>query len=172
VPTPDSEFDEFYRTSRDRLAVQIAALTGDPTEALDHVQEAFVRAWARWARVGALEDPEGWVRRVAHNLAVSRWRRASRLVLRAEPAERAIDLDTDQGAVIEALRGLPRSEREAIVLHHLVGLPVQDVARELGAPTGTVKSWLSRGRAHLAESLGAETLRAEPFRTEQETAHD
>jgi RNA polymerase sigma-70 factor (sigma-E family) len=153
VPTPDDGFDEFYRTSRDRLAMQIAALTGDPAEALDHVQEAFVRAWARWPRVGTLEDPEGWVRRVAHNLAVSRWRQARRTLLRAEPRQPGVQLDPEQGALIASLRELPQREREAIVLHHVVGLPVEAVANELDAPVGTVKSWLSRGRTHLAHAL-------------------
>ena len=85
-------FDAFYERARDRLAVQIAALTGDPAEAVDHVQEAFVRAWSRWGYVSGLDDPEGWVRRVAHNLAVSRWRRARRVVLGRTP-ERVLEWD-------------------------------------------------------------------------------
>jgi RNA polymerase sigma-70 factor (ECF subfamily) len=156
VKAPDDSFDEFYRTSRDRLAVQIAALTGDTAEAMDHVQEAFIRAWARWDRVRGLDDPEGWVRRVAHNLAVSRWRRARRVVLRAHDEHRRIDFDEDQSDLIAALGTLPRTEREAIVLHHLAGLPVAEVALALGAPEGTVKSWLSRGRGRLAGQLRPE----------------
>jgi RNA polymerase sigma-70 factor (ECF subfamily) len=42
------------------------------------------------------------------------------------------------------------------VLHHLVGLPVEEVARELGVPTGTVKSRLARGRTALAQVLNTE----------------
>lgn len=146
-----AEFDEFYLRSRDRLAVHIAALTGDATEAMDHVQEAYVRAWARWTYVGGLQDPEGWVRRVAHNLAVSRWRRARRLVFRVQPA--AIEWDDEQREIVDALRQLPRQQRAAIVLHHLVGLSVDEIANELQAPAGTVKSWLSRGRRQLAAAL-------------------
>lgn len=147
------EFDEFYLRSRDRLALHVAALTGDAAEAVDHVQEAYVRAWARWTYVGGLQDPEGWVRRVAHNLAVSRWRRARRLVFRVQPA--AIEWDDEQREVVDALRELPRQQRAAIVLHHLVGLSVDEVADELHAPPGTVKSWLSRGRRQLAAALSA-----------------
>ena len=43
--------------------------------------------------------------------------------------------------------------RSAIVLHHLADLPVEEVAREMGAPTGTIKARLSRGRAALAVLL-------------------
>ena len=146
------EFDEFFLRTRDRLTMQVAALTGDPIEAGDHVQEAFVRAWTRWTYVSGLEDPEGWVRRVAHNLAVSRWRRARRVVLGFRP-DTAVEWDDEQRAVVAALAELPRPQREAIVLHHLVGMPVADVAEQLRAPVGTVKSWLSRGRHQLAGLL-------------------
>lgn len=150
---PDAlEFDAFYLAARDRLTVQVAALTGDPVEAGDHVQEAFIRAWSRWSYVSGLDDPGGWVRRVAHNLAVSRWRRARRVVLGRAP-ETVAKWDEDERAVIEALAGLPRQQREAIVLHHLVGLSVAELARELHAPAGTVKSWLARGRRQLAAAL-------------------
>jgi len=150
---PPDDFEQFYRSCRDRVALHVAALTGDRAEALDHAQEAFVRAWSRWAEVSAMEDPEGWVRRVAHNLAVSRFRRARRLVLGAERVDGAVEFDQRGRAVLEALAGLPRREREALVLKHLVGLSVAEIAAELSAPEGTVKSWLSRGRTRLSAAL-------------------
>lgn len=157
------DFDEFYRSARDRLVMQIAALTGDAAEAQDHVQEGFVRAWARWDRVGRYDDPEGWVRRAAHHRAVSAWRRARRLLPRAEAGADGAWLDPDQLPVVEALGKLPARERQALVLHALAGLSVAEIAAELSAPPGTVKSWLSRGRARLARELRAE---------EQEVGHD
>jgi RNA polymerase sigma-70 factor (sigma-E family) len=153
----DSEaFDGFYLASRDRLVLQVAALTGDPAEALDHVQEAFIRAWTRWDRISAYDDPEGWVRRVAVNQAVSRWRRARRVVLRPAADVDRIHLDAEQQAVIVALHRLRPREREAVVLHHLIGYSVEEIATELSVPTGTVKSWLSRGRARLERELQAD----------------
>ncbi|MGH8960072.1 MAG: RNA polymerase sigma factor [Jatrophihabitantaceae bacterium] len=149
------DFDAFYLSSRDRLALQVAGFTGDAAEALDHVQEAFIQAWARWDKVSGYDDPEAWVRRVACNRAVSRWRRARRVVLRATQDEQ-LHLDPEQHAVIEALALLGPREREAIVLHHLVGYSVEEVAEQLRVPSGTVKSWLSRGRARLAELLRAQ----------------
>ena len=148
------DFDELYRTSRDRLAIQIAAITGDPCEARDFVQEAFIRAWTKWDRVSAYEDPEGWIRRVAYRLAVGRWRRSRRLVLRADVHQGHLENPGERLGVIDALQRLPASERRAVVLHHVGGLSVEETAAELSAPIGTVKSWLSRGRAHLASELG------------------
>jgi RNA polymerase sigma-70 factor (ECF subfamily) len=55
--------------------------------------------------------------------------------------------------LVSALRKIPEEQRRAIVLHHLVGMSVQEVAHETGAPTGTVKARLSRGRAALADLL-------------------
>ena len=52
-----------------------------------------------------------------------------------------------------ALRALPVGQRQVLVLHHLAGLPVAEVAAELGLPAGTVKARLSRGRAALARRL-------------------
>ena len=149
----EEEFDDLYRNSRDRLVVQITALCGDSTEARDFVQEAFVRAWTRWGRIATYEDPESWIRRVAYRLAVGRWRRSRRLVLRAVVHQARVELPGEQVGVIDALQRIPVSERRAIVLHHVCGLSVEETARELSAPIGTVKSWLFRGRAHLALEL-------------------
>ena len=57
-------------------------------------------------------------------------------------------------ALIEALRTLSVRQRQVLVLHYLVDLPVDEVARTLGMPEGTVKSLLSRGRQALAAKLG------------------
>ena len=55
-------------------------------------------------------------------------------------------------------RKIPEAQRRAIVLHHLSGLSVAEVAHETGAPEGTVKARLARGRGALAELLADTTL--------------
>ena len=112
-----------------------------------------MRAWLRWETVGAYDDPEAWVRRVAHNLAVSRWRKAKKLVLRAQVQVAQNEIPGERMAIVAALQALPVAERRAIVLHHVAGLAVLDVAKELRVPEGTVKSWLSRGRTRLATEI-------------------
>jgi RNA polymerase sigma factor (sigma-70 family) len=161
VKADDADFDEFYLRCRDRLVLQVAAVCGDPSEAMDHVQEAFIRAWSAWERIGKYEDPEGWVRRVANNRAIGRWRRARRLVPQSEHDLArhdlaAIDLLPGQNVAITALQTLPVDQRRALVLHHVVGLSVAEVSAEMSAPEGTVKSWLARGRIRLAAALTAE----------------
>ena len=112
-----------------------------------------MRAWLRWGTIGGYDDPEAWVRRVAHNLAVSRWRRARKLVLSASVPVARTESPGQRIPILAALQALPGPERRAIVLHHVAGLPVTEVAIELRAPEGTVKSWLSRGRTRLAAEL-------------------
>ena len=58
------------------VVAMVHALTGDLAEAQDLAQEAFCRAWQRWKSVSTYEEPLAWIRRVAFNLANSRWQRA------------------------------------------------------------------------------------------------
>lgn len=77
--TPE-EFDLLYVGSVRLLVSQVSLLTGDVGEAQDVVQEAFLRAWNRCERLDAAQGVEAWVRTVAMRLAVSRWRKARRVV--------------------------------------------------------------------------------------------
>ena len=149
---------DLYETTYRRLVAQLAAMTGDVAEAEDLVQEAFARALARWPQVRALESPEAWIRVVALNLARSKWRRATRgaavmLRLRASHQE-APPPSPDHVTLVAAMRKLPEAQRQALVLFHVADLSVEDIARQLDVPAGTVKARLSRGRAALAAELG------------------
>ncbi len=138
-------------------ARQLFAVTGDLAEAEDLLQEAFARASLRWARISGYDNPEAWVRRVALNLASAgarRLRRRALALLRLGPPPVVPAMSPDALDLHAALGTLPMAQRQAIVLHHLVGLPVDQVAAELGVPSGTVKARLSRGRSALASRLG------------------
>jgi RNA polymerase sigma-70 factor (ECF subfamily) len=153
----EAEFDDFYSSSFARVTGQVYALIGDRDEAQECVQEAFVRAWAHRRRLDRSQHPEAWVRTTAYRLAVSRWRRTVR---GRRPPDRALagpgtsaPPSESHVAVVEALKQLPEAQRRVLVLHHIADLPVQEVAREVGAPEGTVKARLSRGRVALAALL-------------------
>jgi RNA polymerase sigma-70 factor, ECF subfamily len=156
MPMGDDGFARFYTASYQRLLGQLFAVTGDLAEAENLLQEAYVRAFARWTQVRAYDRPEAWVRRVALNLAAMaarRLRRRAAALLRLGPPPTVPELSPELLDLHNALHALPLGQRQVIVLHHLVGLPVQEVARELGLPAGTVKSRLVRGRTALAHVL-------------------
>ncbi len=149
-------FDEFYTTSYRRLVGQTYAICGNLSEAQDCVQEAFVRAWDKRRTLDRDQSPEAWVRTVAYRLAVSRWRRARKALRppdRSSPVSEPHEPSTDRVVLTRALQQLPPDQRRAIVLHHLCDLSVADIAEETGAPIGTVKARLSRGRSALAALL-------------------
>jgi RNA polymerase sigma-70 factor, ECF subfamily len=150
----DGSFEEFYSGAVGRLLGQLFPVTGDLHEAEEVVQEAFARASVRWARLRDYDVPEAWVRRVAMNLAADRarrLRRQARAILRIGPPPEVPSASVE--ALAEALRGLPVRQRQVIVLHYLVDLPVEEVARTMAMPDGTVKSLLARGRRALAAKL-------------------
>jgi RNA polymerase sigma-70 factor (ECF subfamily) len=152
-----AQLEEIYRGTHQRLVLAAYTLTGDLGEAQDCVQEAFVRAVARPGRVLAVSSPEAWLRTVALNIARTRFRRRHRMdiLLRRipPPPEQIPDAGPEWLAMMAAVRQLPAAQAEAIALHYLADLPIDEIARTLHAPVGTIKARLSRGRAALAAIL-------------------
>lgn len=151
---PDElDFDEFFTASFRRIVSQIYAMTGNLAEAEDSVQEAYARAWQRWDDVRKYTDPESWIRTVAYRLSVSAWRKAANRKAahrRAAASPELPGLSPDHLTLVSALRRISADQRRAIVLYHLVGLTIAEISKETGAPEGTVKSHLNRGRKALA----------------------
>ena len=149
-------FEAFYAGTVGRLLGQLLPVTGDLHEAEEVVQEAFARASVRWTRLRDYDVPEAWVRRVALNLAADRGRklrRQARALVRLGPPPQVPAASAEAVALLEALRTLPMRQRQAIVLHHLVDLSIEEVAATLGTGPGAVKSLLARGRRALANQL-------------------
>lgn len=153
-------FDHFYGATGRRIVRHAYALTGNIADAQDIAQEAFARAWQRWDSVRACDSPEAWVRRVATNLATSRFRRdkTARAALRALAIRDVPGISPDTVALVAGLRTLPERHRVVLVLHYLADLPVAQIAADLGCPEGSVKGWLSRGRVALAAAMSDDTM--------------
>ena len=149
------EFEEFYAATQRRVLRSVALVAATEEEARDCVQEAYIRAATHWPGLRS-ETAEAWVQRVALNLAIdghrrgrARWRLAVAVGAppdQAGPSTRTLD-------VVRVVRGLPRAQQEAVVLHYLLDMPVAEVARDLGRPENTVKTQLARARVRLAEVL-------------------
>lgn len=147
-------FESFFEEERDHLRRLLVLVTGSVHEADDLVQEAFVKVWERWSRVGTLENPAGYLHRTAMNLLRSRYRHA------AYVAKRRLSLgreDPDPLAAVEArdtalrmLRALTRRQRAAIVLTELLGYTAEEAAVTLSIRPGTVRVLVSQARARVA----------------------
>jgi RNA polymerase sigma-70 factor (ECF subfamily) len=154
------DFDLFYAGTARRVTSYLYTVTGSRAEAEDAAQETHARAWQRWDKISGYGDPEGWVRTVGYRIAVNTWGKA---VTRAAAHRRhgvpddQPGLSPDYLAIVAALRKISPSQRQAIVLHYLFTLSVEEIARETGLPAGTVKARLSRGRQALAPLLGDST---------------
>ena len=149
-------FEDIFRESYPRLVGQLFVATTSRAEAEEVVQEAFARLWEQWSRVREYENIESWVRRVALNFAISRWRRSMRHNQLLDVTSTRDDPAESEMAVLVALRRLPIKQRSALLLHHVVGLSVDEVANKMSTKPGTVKSWLSRGRTELNNCLREE----------------
>jgi len=159
MPSDRQDFADFYSATWGRTVACAYAVTGDLAAAEDAAQDAYARAWPRWGTLRGYDDAGAWVRQAATRQAISRWRRSRTAVrhLLGQRAPEPVDPPDESSVLLaRALQELPEAQRRALVLHHLVGLPVAEVARVEGCPEGTLKARLSRGRAALAARLAPE----------------
>ena len=154
----DDDVEALYAVAYVRLVRVLTVASGSQPDAEEVVQEAFTRLLPRWGKVRGYADPEAWMRGVAFRLLSNRrrGRRAAERTLSRYGQEPLRPPDGDRIDVTRTLAALPAQQRHVVVLHHLLGPPVNQIAAELGVPAGTVKSRLSRGRAALAPLLMTE----------------
>jgi RNA polymerase sigma-70 factor, ECF subfamily len=151
-------FDELYRGAYGPVVHLAYALSGSWTVAEEVAQEAFLRAFGQLER---LDNPEGWVRQVAANLARSRMRRLGaevramgRLAARAQqPPGESERVPVELDRFWSEVRRLPRRQALVIAYHYLEDRSVREVAALLGCSEGTAKALLHQARRRLARRL-------------------
>ncbi|HJP77992.1 MAG TPA: RNA polymerase sigma factor [Pseudonocardiaceae bacterium] len=163
----DVGFVELFNVHRQAVFSTALRVSGRWAEAQDLTAETFLRAYRALtdydtARITALQ-PRPWLLTITLNL----WRNAQRDASR-RPATTELDSapePTDEhqdveGSVLrnetareltDLLATLPEEQRIAVVLRHVVDLPIAEIAEVLGRPEGTVKSHISRGLRRLRE---------------------
>ena len=142
-------FADLYRAQFGPLSGYAGSLTGDSAAAVDIAQEAFTRLLARWRSV---RDPRAWLFYVATNLARDHWRTLTRDRDLSERAgsDLARSTTTSDPWLRDLVERLPDRHRQSILLHYYADISVDDIARLLRVPVGTVKRRLHDGRATLA----------------------
>jgi RNA polymerase sigma-70 factor (sigma-E family) len=148
-------FEEFTAARLPGLLRFAVVLTGDRGLAEDVVQEVLLRAYGRWAKIGALDSPEQYVRRMVVNEYLSWRRRWARVTPHPDPPV-GVDPFSDHAAVHaerDALRfeldKLPRRQRAVLVLRYYAGMSDLEIAEVLGCGAGTVRGYASRALAAL-----------------------
>jgi RNA polymerase sigma-70 factor (ECF subfamily) len=157
-------FTELVRRHRDRLWAVALRTTGDPEEAADALQDALISAFRRADQYRGEAAVTTWLHRIVVNASLDRLRRRNvraTIPLPEEWDSRLPDptdpLETmgQRLAITQALAELPEDQRAAVLLVDVEGYAVEEAARLLGCPPGTVKSRCSRGRARLAIRLAS-----------------
>lgn len=159
-------FDEFVQQHSLQLVPVAYFLCGDTESAEDLVQQSLFRVARKWGAAQA--SPLAYTRRVLVNLSHDRWRRKSRRPRRDRRAETpdlpdlrsttAPDRMIERRLILDILRGLPRRQREVIVVRFYLDLSVAESAQTLGISDGAVKAYTSRALEPMRVALaGADT---------------
>lgn len=150
-------FETFYRNHYREVLAVVIALTRDHAGAEDVTQDAFLKAQRRWTVVSGYGHRQAWVKRVALNLATSRYRRLAaegRAFVRIGPLADAGEPTSPGEEVWRAVRALPRLQAQCTALFYVDDLSIAQIGALLGVADGTVKASLARARETLAEHLG------------------
>ncbi len=143
--------DESYRLAR--------LILRDDQEAQDATHDAFVAAWRKRSTLRDPQRVDAWFGRIVVNACRQRLRarvRRPTSALRDEPNVRTADpyrRSDDRDEMERAFRTLNPDQRVAVVLRFYQDLPVDEIARLVGSPSGTVKSRLHHAMRQLRHAI-------------------
>lgn len=151
------EFERLLVETRPKLHRYCARMAGSAVEGEDIVQDAMMKAIAALPEVGHLNNPVGWLFRIAHNTALDFLRQHARAPV-MQPDEDLIGIASDtapeEGEEIAAVSlsiflRLPALQRSAVILKDVLGHGLEEVTSITGVTPAAAKSALQRGRERL-----------------------
>ena len=153
-------FEDFFDAQRPRLFAALCLVTGSRQEAEELSQDAFLRIWERWDRVAGMEEPVGYLFRVAMNLFRRRLRR-TRVVSTLRLPQRELDdayatVDV-RDELVRALRDLTPRQRGAVVLTTMLGYSSEEAGAVLGIRASTVRVLAMNARETLRRKVSDPT---------------
>lgn len=154
------DFESFYAAEYGRVLAVTAAVAADMSLAEDIAQQAFVVAYRRWSHIRHYDRPGAFVRRVALNLAASRFRRKLRELT---VLERLFHFDPGMTvgeptptAFWETISTLPARQRQVLALRYVEDYSIEEIAAVLHIAAGSVKAHLHAARHNVARQLNIE----------------
>lgn len=173
---PRAQFDRLLGELRPRLHRFCARMTGSVIDGEDIVQETMLKALESFSGNQAIDNPEAWVFRIAHNAVLDFLRRQARQqpLQSDESMDMIVDPATpieDRQAVTVSLRTfmhLPVAQRGAVILKDVLGYSLEEIGQVMQATLPAVKAALHRGRTSLRELADAPGERSIPVLAEPE----
>ena len=155
--TTKATFEQLLHELRPKLHRYCARMTGSVIDGEDVVQEALLKAVEALPRTGRLDNPEGWVFRIAHNAAQDFLRRRARqraMQSNEDVETMAVNQNdvSDRQAAAASLRTfmrLPASQRSSVILRDVLGYSIEEIVEILGGTIPAIKGTLQRGRIQL-----------------------
>ncbi len=160
----DQAFESLYRLYVTDVYHYALAVLRNPADAEDVTQTTFLNAYRAYQRGIEVEKPGNWLIKIAHNVARTRYARASRRVKEVPLDEHVEQLAVpeaerpDVEGVLRALGRLPFNQRAALVMRELEGRSYAEIADTIGVSVSAVETLIFRGRKSLR--LKASALRA------------
>lgn len=157
----ESAFETLLRRHGPMVLRVARRIAGNDADAEDVFQATFLLLARRADAIRKRESVAGWLHGVAHRLALSA---RSKRIRRQQCEKKAAAMRQVESApesawseleetLHEVLSQLPAKYRTPLVYCYLEGRTQEEVARQLGKPLGTVRSWLARGRDMLHKRL-------------------
>jgi RNA polymerase sigma-70 factor (ECF subfamily) len=164
-------FEEVVRRTHRHVYTQALRLVGDPQEAEDVAQEAYLRVYRGLAGFRGDAQFETWLYRIVSNAAMSHLRKRRRFGELVKdtteeppepPSTALVDEEAvDRDALTKALESLPQSLRVVVILKDVYGLSCREIGGQIGVSEGAVKVRLHRARKRLKEMLFGAGVRDE-----------
>ena len=149
----DNEYVRRVRAIEGRLYRVAQAILWREADCLDAIQEAVFRGWLKKDKLSDPERLETWLVRILVNECKDALRRRRRDPVALEADVGREDRLCEDLQLRLALRQLPEKYRLPLVLHHLEGYPLEDVARALGITRSLAMSRLHQARRALRKLL-------------------
>jgi RNA polymerase sigma-70 factor (ECF subfamily) len=155
-------FEKLYRAHVDKVYGLCLRMTGNPSEAEDCTQDAFIQAWSKLSRFRGDSAFGTWMHRVAVNTVLGRMRKSRReqdrirAVSDVAPVRESIGDNAELRDLEQAINELPSGARHVFVLHAVYGYSHGETGDMLGIAEGTSKAQLSRARRLLVQQIETE----------------
>ena len=152
-------FESLYRLHVDRVYGLCLRMTGNPSEAEDCTQEAFIQAWNKLSKFRGDSAFSTWMHRIAVNSVLGRMRKARReldkmqAVTDISPVPETVGDSGNFEDLQNAVDDLPDGARHVFVLHAVYGYSHDETGNMLGIAAGTSKAQLHRAKRLLAQQL-------------------